>query len=99
MRTARLLLLALGPALTGGATIAAQAVERSDVAGRGMLRVTFDARIVGSDAHFVNGGRLPMGLPLTGDTGGGAAIPAVGRLAQDAGVASWRYGCTALTGT
>jgi len=47
MRTARLLLLALGPALTGGATIAAQAVERSDVPGRGMLRVTFDPRIVG----------------------------------------------------
>src|SRR6266513_194778 len=88
MRTARLLLLALGPALTGGATIAAQAVERSDVPGRGMLRVTFDPRIVGWDAQFVNGARLPLGLPLTGDTVGAAAIPVVARLEQDVRVAS-----------
>src|SRR5437764_510698 len=88
MRTARLLLLALVPALTGGAKIAAQAVERSDVPGRGMLRVTFDPRIVGWDAQFVNGARLPLGLPLTGDTVGAAAIPVVARLEQDVRVAS-----------
>src|SRR5438046_1661646 len=88
MRTARLLLLALGPALTGGATIAAQAVERSDVPGRGMLRLTCDPRIVGWDARFVNGARLPLGLPLTGDTVGAAAIPVVARLEQDVRVAS-----------
>ena len=88
MRTAPLLLLALVPALTGGAKIAAQAVERSDVPGRGMLRVTFDPRIVGWDAQFVNGARLPLGLPLTGDTVGAAAIPVVARLERDVRVAS-----------
>src|SRR5204863_397578 len=87
MRTARLLLLALVPALTGGAKIAAQAVERSDVPGRGMLRVTFDPRTVGWDAQVVNGARLPLGLALTGDTVGPAAIPVVARLEQDVRVA------------
>src|SRR5256885_8737963 len=98
MPTARILLLALGPALTGGATIAAQAVERSDVAGRGMVRVTFDARIVGWDAHFVTGGRLPLGLPLTGDTVGAAGIPVVARLEQDVRVASGVSGFIANLG-
>src|SRR5438270_13826361 len=98
MRTARLLLLALVPALTGGAKIAAQAVERSDVPGRGMLRVTFDPRIVGWDAQFVNGARLPLGLPLTGDTVGTAAIPAVARPAQDVRLASGVAGFIAHLG-
>src|SRR5213595_3511083 len=98
MRTARLLLLALVPALTGGATIAAQAVERSDVAGRGTLRVTFDPRIVGWDAQFVNGARLPLGLPLTGDTVGAASIPVVARLEQDVRVASGVPGFVANLG-
>src|SRR5256885_3294639 len=98
MPTARILLLALGPALTGGATIAAQAVERSDVAGRGMLRVTFDPRIVGWDAQFVNGARLPLGLSLTGDTVGAAAIPVVARLEQDVRVASGVSGFIANLG-
>src|SRR5438046_8685657 len=76
------------PALACGVSLAAQAVERADVAGHGRLRVTFDPRIVGWDAQFVNGARLPLGLPLTGDTVGTAAIPVVARLEQDVRVAS-----------
>ncbi len=61
-----LAMILAGPALTGGA-IVAQAVERTDVAGRGVVRVTFDPRIVTWDAQFVGGARLRLGLPLTGD--------------------------------
>ena len=75
-------LILAGPAVTGGAVVA-QAVERTDVAGRGVVRVTFDPRIVTWDAQFVGGARLRLGLPLTGDTVGGAHIPAVARLEQD----------------
>ena len=75
------------PALARGVSLAAQSVERADVAGRGRLRVTFDPRIVGWDAQFVNGARLPLGLPLTGDTVGAASIPVVARLEQDVRVA------------
>lgn len=75
------------PALTGGAmtpgAMAAQAVERTDVPGRGVVRVTFDPRIMTWDAQFVNGARQPLGLPLTGDTVGGAFIPTLARLEQD----------------
>src|SRR5437660_8105605 len=76
------------PALARGVNLAAQAVERADVPARGRLRVTFDPRIVGWDAQFVNGARLPLGLPLTGDTVGAASIPVVARLEQDVRVAS-----------
>src|SRR2546429_509316 len=76
------------PALACGVSLAAQAVERADVAGHGRLRVTFDPRIVGWDAQFVNGARLPLGLPLTGGTARAAALPLPARLAQDGRVAS-----------
>src|SRR5256885_11957541 len=76
------------PALARGVSLAAQTVERADVAGHGKLRVTFDPRIVGWDAQFVNGARLPLGLPLTGDTVGAASIPVVARLEQDVRVAA-----------
>src|SRR5438105_6349891 len=46
MRTLRIVLLLVSPALTGGAMLAAQAVERTDVPARGVLRVTFDPRIM-----------------------------------------------------
>lgn len=98
MRAARILLLALSPALTGGADLLAQAVERADVAGRGRLRVTFDPRIVGWDAQFVDGARLPLGLGLTGDTVGAAGIPVVARLQQDVRVASGVPGFVANLG-
>src|SRR2546430_16707348 len=86
------------PALARGVSLAAQSVERADVAGRGRLRVTFDPRIVGWDAQFVNGARLPLGLPLTGDTVGAASIPVVARLEQDVRVASGVPGFVANLG-
>ncbi len=83
----------LGPALTGGAVtggamLAAQAVERTDVPGRGVVRVTFDPRIMTWDADFVNGARLRLDRALTGDTLGSTYIPLVGQLEQDVRVAS-----------
>ncbi len=86
------------PALARGVSLAAQTVERADVAGHGRLRVTFDPRIVGWDAQFVNGARLPLGLPLTGDTVGAMAIPVVARLEQDVRVASGVPGFVANLG-
>src|SRR5947209_5574502 len=86
------------PALARGVSLAAQTVERADVAGHGKLRVTFDPRIVGWDAQFVNGARLPLGLPLTGDTVGATAIPVVARLEQDVRVASGVPGFVANLG-
>src|SRR5256886_8289100 len=86
------------PALARGVSLAAQAVERADVAGHGRLRVTFDPRIVGWDAQFVNGARLPLGLPLTGDTVGATAIPVAARLEQDVRVASGVPGFVANLG-
>src|SRR2546425_714759 len=83
MRALRIALAFMCPALTGGAMADAQAVDRTDMPGRGMLRVTFEPRIVAWDAQFVGGARLPLGLPLTGDTVGGAYIPVVARLQQD----------------
>src|SRR5216117_1225688 len=76
------------PALARGVSVAAQAVERTDVPGHGVLRVTFDPRIVAWDAQFVGGARLSLGLPLSGDTVGGASIPVVARLEQDVRTAS-----------
>src|SRR5438105_5432654 len=86
------------PALARGVSLAAQTGERADVAGHGKLRVTFDPRIVGWDAQFVNGARLPLGLPLTGDTVGATAIPVVARLEQDVRVASGVPGFVANLG-
>src|SRR2546429_7111314 len=51
--------------------------------GRGMLRLTFGPSIVAWDAQFVGAMRLPLGLPLTGDTVGSAHIPVVARVEQD----------------
>src|SRR2546430_16519885 len=44
MRALRLALALVSPALTGGAMLAAQTVERTDVPDRGMIRFTFDPR-------------------------------------------------------
>ena len=88
MRTLRFVLALLGPAVTGGASLAAQAVERTDVPGRGVLRVTFDPRIMTWNDQFTDAGRLRLGAPLTGDTVGGRYIPVVARLEQNVRVAS-----------
>src|SRR2546427_546390 len=88
MRTLRIVLLLVSPALTGGAMLAAQAVERTDVPARGVLRVTFDPRIMTWNDEFTDAGRLKLGAPLTGDTVGGRYIPVVARLEQNVRVAS-----------
>src|SRR6059036_25745 len=99
MRTLRLALALVSPAVTGGARLAAQAVERTDAPARGVLRVTFDPRIMTWNDQFTDGGRrLKLGAPLTGDTVGGRYIPAVARLEQNVRVASGLSGFVASLG-
>src|SRR5436190_20673559 len=98
MRSLRIVLLLLSPALTGGAMLAAQAVERTDVPARGVLRVTFDPRIMTWNDRFTDAGRMKLGAPLTGDTVGGRYIPVVARLEQNVRVASGLSGFVASLG-
>src|SRR6266480_2693022 len=98
MRSLRIVLLLVSPALTGGAMLAAQAVERTDVPARGVLRVTFDPRIMTWNDEFTDAGRLKLGAPLTGDTVGGRYIPVVARLEQNVRVASGLAGFVASLG-
>jgi hypothetical protein len=86
------------PAFPGGVMLAAQAVERSDVPGRGMIRVTFDPRIMTWDSDFTDAGRVALGRGLTGDTVGGTYIPAVARLEQQVRAASGLGGFVASLG-
>src|SRR5213593_3883785 len=99
MRTLGILILLVSPALTGGAMLAAQAVERTDVPARGVLRVTFDPRIMTWNDQFTDGGRrLKLGAPLTGDTVGGRYIPAVAQMEQNVRFASGLAGFVASLG-
>src|SRR2546427_11285329 len=98
MRALRLALALLSPVLTGGAMLAAQAVERTDVPVRGMIRFTFDPRIMTWNSEFTDAGRLGLGRGLTGDTVGGAYIPSVARLQQDVRLASGVAGFVATLG-
>ncbi len=91
-------LLLLIPALAGGVSLAAQAVERSDEPGRGTIRVTFDPRIMTWNSEFTDRGRLDVGRGLTGDTAGGTYIPTVARLQQDVRLASGVAGFVASLG-
>src|SRR6266550_3698322 len=61
MRTFRLVLALAGPAVTGGASLAAQAVERTDAPARGVVRVTFDPRIMTWNDQFTDAGRMKRG--------------------------------------
>src|SRR2546430_2342334 len=88
MRTLRFVLALVSPAVVGGASLAAQAVERTDVPARGVLRVTFDPRIMTWNDEFTEAGRLKLGAPLTGDTVGGRHIPRVARLEPNVRAAS-----------
>src|SRR5213593_1141056 len=88
MRTLRTALLLACPALTGGTTLVAQAVERTDVPARGVVRVTFDPRVMTWNDQFTGAGRMKLGAPLTGDTVGGRYIPVVSRLEQNVRVVS-----------
>src|SRR2546426_6856562 len=99
MRILRIALLLACPALTGGVTVAAaQAVERTDVPARGVLRVTFDPRVMTWNDQFTDAGRMKLGAPLTGDTVGGRYIPVVARLEQNVRVASGLSGFVASLG-
>src|SRR5207237_9268922 len=85
MRLAQTLATA-SPALTGGAMLhaaMAQAVERTDVPARGILRVTFDPRIMTWNDEFTDAGRRRLGFGLTGDTIGSRYIPVLGQLEQN----------------
>jgi hypothetical protein len=60
----------------------AQAVPRTDTPRPGALRVTFDPRIELWDAQFMQGRRVPLGAPLTGDSAG-VWFPSVPRLERE----------------
>src|SRR5438874_1711662 len=98
MRTLRIVILLVSPALTGGAMLAAQAVERTDVPARGVLRLTFDPRIMTWNDQFTDAGRMKLGAALSGDTVGGRYIPVVARLEQNVRVASGLAGFVARLG-
>src|SRR5438094_5218331 len=98
MRTLWSFILLVSPALTGGATLAAQAVERTDVPARGVLRVTFDPRIMTWNDQFTDAGRMKLGAALSGDTVRGRYIPVVARLEQNVRVASGLTGFVASLG-
>jgi hypothetical protein len=84
MRTTQTLrLLLAGATLSGGGRLAAQAVERTDVPARGVLRVTFDPRIMTWNDEFTDHGRVRLGAPLSGDTIGARSIPVIARLQQN----------------
>lgn len=83
MRTAIAILAAIGPLCWRGADLHAQVVERTDVPGHGVARITFDPRNTAWDAQFVRGARLGLGYQLTGDSIGSAGIPTLARLEQD----------------
>jgi hypothetical protein len=88
----------IGSALVAGARLASQAVERSDVPGPGVLRVTFDPRIMTWNSVFTDMGRLGLGRGLTGDSVGPALIPAVAQLQGDVRLASGVAGFVASLG-
>lgn len=98
MRPFALVVMLMGPALTGWASLAAQAVERTDVPGRGVLRVTFDPRVMTWNDQFTDAGRMPLGAPLSGDTIGGRYIPVLARLQQNVRAASGLAGFVASLG-
>src|SRR5437867_10487919 len=98
MRTLRTALLLACPALTGGTTLVAQAVARTDLRARGVLRVTFDRRVMPWNGQFTDAGRMKLGAPLTGDTVGGRYIPVVARLEQTVRIASGLSGFVASLG-
>src|SRR5260370_11888744 len=76
----RVAALLVGSALVGGARLASQAVERSDVPGSGVLRVTFDPRIMTWHSVFTDLGRLSLARGLTGDSVAPAYTPPVAPL-------------------
>src|SRR5207302_197625 len=107
MRTLRIVLLLVSPALTGGAMLAAQAVERTDVPARGVLRVTFDPRIMTWNDELTDAGlaaafeprcqprREPAGGEHAGDTREGLGVLRAIRLRAGATRSAGGGMCTA----
>src|SRR5881296_997353 len=98
MKTTAVVFVLAIPALARGVSLPAQTVERTDVPAGGVLRVTFDPRLLTWDSEFTDGGRLRLGRGLSGDTVGGTYIPTVARLQQDLRVASGVAGFVASLG-
>jgi len=89
MRATRLLTPGLALVLGCAAPpLVAQTVERADTPKSGVLRLTFDPRIVTWDEAFTPTGLASLGAPLTGDTVGAAHIPLVAQMQQDVRAAS-----------
>ncbi len=88
MRLVCLVPLLATSALTGGAALAAQTVERTDTPRQGALRVTFDPRIFTWDHQYTGAGLESLGAPLSGDTIGARHIPLLAPLQQDVRTAS-----------
>jgi len=88
MRLVYHVILLVTAALTGGAALAAQTVERTDTPKQGSLRVTFDPRIFTWDHQYTGAGLESLGAPLSGDTIGAQHLPLVARLQQDVRTAS-----------
>ena len=82
------LVLLASAVLTPGRVLAAQAVDRTDVPARGILRLTFDPQVVTWNDEFTTTGRLRLGAGLSGDSVGGRYIPAVASMEQHVRVAS-----------
>jgi len=85
MRSHYLLLLLAVPGLSPGfslSALAAQAVPRTDGPRAGTLRVTFDPRVETWDAQFINGRRVSLGAPFSGDSSN-VWFPSVTRLQRD----------------
>src|SRR5260370_27844328 len=76
MRTTRVLsFLLAGATLNGGGRLAAQAVERTDIPARGVLRVTFDPRIMTWNDEVSDHGRVRLGAPPSGGAIGAPPPP------------------------
>jgi hypothetical protein len=85
-------------AAAGWAPLTAQAVDRTDTPKHGVLRVTFDPRILAWSQQFTTAGLEPLGASLSGDTIGALHIPVVARLQQDVRTASGVSGFVASLG-
>jgi len=81
MRALHLSLLLAIPGLAPGVG-EAQAVPRTDGPRAGTLRVTFDPRVETWSAQFINGRRLTLGMPFSGDSAN-VWFPSVTRLERD----------------
>jgi hypothetical protein len=84
MRARLSLLLPLAAAVWPGASVAAQAVDRTDTPRHGALRVSFDPQTMTWERNFTPSGRQGIGAAFTADSVAvAAAVPALARMQQD----------------